>query len=352
MKSSNLKQWEKLSDFGLSPNEGDKSGVWECPALLTLKDEQGNEHDILFVSENGDAEGSLLQYFVGKFDGTTFQTYDQERLLWAENAFDNYAAIPYHNDPHGRAIFIGWMSNWLYANLIPTISWRGQMTIPRELSLKTIDGNVHLIQRPVDELNKLIDNKRTWSLQSPMAISGSKTVDFTSQIPFKTGSMLSLEYEIDIRNAASGKITLQFGNNQNEFVTFSYDMTERIYEFDRSKSGNITFGARFADRTARAERIATNNILSGRIILDIASIEIFADDGLNVFSAIYFPSEIYEKIEVITALPNADTSVSVQKLSVSGLEGIWHNSAHKIIPQMLTLTSIAIFIYLINFLRN
>lgn len=346
--SSDLKNWLELSDFGLSPNEGDKSGVWECPAMITLKDEQGNEHDILIVSENGDARGSLLQYFIGKFDGIAFKTYNQSRVLWAENGFDNYAAIPYHNDPHGRVIFIGWLSNWLYAQVIPTTGWRGQMTIPRELALQTIDGNIHLLQRPVNELNSLSDTNRTWSLQTPVVINTTQSINLTSQIPFETGSMLSLEYAIDIKSAANGKIGLQFSNNHNEFVSFNYDLSDGTYEFDRRKSGNVTFSSRFADTLARAKRISTENRLSARIILDTASIEIFADNGLNTFSALFFPSEPFGNIEVIGILPDSGASVTVQQLNVTALNGIWPNSSNTVTSNFINVATLASFWLLLS----
>lgn len=106
----------------MSPDEGDKSGVWECPALITLKDEQGNEHDILIVSVHNDERRTATEYFIGQFDGNKFSTYNQSTILWVDNGFDNLAAIPFNNEPHNRRIIIGWMSNWLYAEDIPTTS--------------------------------------------------------------------------------------------------------------------------------------------------------------------------------------------------------------------------------------
>lgn len=347
--STDLKNWKTLSDFGDTPNEGDKSGVWECPSMVTLKDEQGNEHDILFVSENGDDRGSLLQYFVGKFNGTTFNTYNQSRILWADNGFDNYAAIPYHNDPNGRIIIIGWLSNWLYAQVAPTKEWRGQMTIPRELGLQTIDGNIHLIQRPINELEKLTDSTRTWSLKSPLVINGTQSIDFTSQIPFKTGSMLSLVYAFDIKNAASGRIGLNFSNNHDEYVSFYYDLDKGIYEFDRRQSGNVTFSPRFADTLARANRIWRNSTLvSARIILDTASIEIFADFGLNTFSALFFPTEPFENIQVIGAFPDSEASVILQQFDVRALNSIWSNSGTTMTPYLLNMTILTSFWLLLS----
>lgn len=321
--STNLLSWNLLSDFGIEPNEGDKSGVWECPSLITLKDEQNNQHDILIVSENGGKQGSLTEYFIGKFNGKTFNSYDKSKMLWVENGFDNYAAIPYHNDPNGRVVLIGWMSNWLYAQKTPTSVWRGQMTIPRELALKTIDGNLHLIQRPIDELDNLVDATRKWSLSTPLALSGNQIVDLKSKIPFKTGSMFTFNYVFNIENVANGKIGFKFSNDLGEFVSFHFDINKRIYEFDRRNSGDVSFSPRFADRVASANRISSSNSLSGRIILDTASIEIFADNGLNTFSSIFFPTEPFENIQLVYAIEDTGKSITVENVSVAALNSIW-----------------------------
>lgn len=183
----NLIDWKLVSEFGIEPNHGDKSGVWECPSVVSLADEDGNKHDVLTISENGLARGSLMEYFVGTFDATGFQSYYSEAtVLWADHGPDNYAAVPYHNDPKGRVISIGWMANWLYAADVPTPNWRGQMTIPRELSLKTIDKRLYLAQQPIDEFDNIRDPARIWILPSAIRLSGEETVDISTQIPFRS----------------------------------------------------------------------------------------------------------------------------------------------------------------------
>lgn len=326
--SRNLLAWTYLSDFGVSPNEGDKSGVWECPSLITLKDEQNNEHDLIILSvSNNELRTGQTEYFIGKWNGTAFNSYDKSKVLRVDNGFDNYAGIPYHNDPLGRIIFIGWMSNWIYAQLTPTSIWRGQMTIARELTLKTVNGLLQLAQRPIHTFNTTIDLSRMWSLQTPLEIFGQQTVDFTSQIPFKTGSMLTLEYTMDLQNSASGKVEFKFGNTRGEFVSFGYYIGNGTYELDRSHSGDNSFSPKFADTMARAERISDGSLLSGSIILDTASIEIFADDGLNTFSALFFPTELYETIQLNVSQSRIDLrkSIRVQKLSVAAVNSIWKN---------------------------
>lgn len=187
--STNLKEWKFLNDFGVKPNQGDKSGVWECPAIVSLKDKDGNEHDVLIISENGDSRGSLMQYYIGKFSENGFESYYGETsIFWVDHGPDNYAAVPFHNDPKGRVILIGWLSNWIYAQQIPTSTWRGQMTIPRELKLQTVDSRLYLAQYPIAETENIVDTTRVWNMKSILPLTNEQTIDITSTLPFKTGS--------------------------------------------------------------------------------------------------------------------------------------------------------------------
>lgn len=325
--SYNLLSWQRLDQFGFQPYEGNKSAPWETPSIITMKDECGKKHDILVVSENRNEpeRGSYTQYFVGKFNGTRFNSYDTTRLSWFDNAMDNYAAIPYYNDPMKRYIYIGWMSNWLYAMDIPTTTWRGQMTIPREVSLKTVNGIVYLSQRPIKELNNIVDSSRIWSLPKPLKIKCQKIIDLTSQIPFKTRSMFLLKYAIDIKNTNSGEINFQFGNIMGEFLSFKFKIDDQSYELDRSKSGNVTFGPGFIEHVPQAYRTSTSNSISGQIILDTTSIEVFADDGITAMTALFFPTVRYETIKLIVTVGNSSGSIIIRKFKVKALKSIWGN---------------------------
>ena len=47
------------------------------------------------------------------------------------------------------------MNNWAYAGAIPTGDFRGSMALPREYSLREIDGEVRLVQKPVEGVEAL-----------------------------------------------------------------------------------------------------------------------------------------------------------------------------------------------------
>ena len=86
-----------------------------------------------------------IQYFVGDFDGDTFQcTEITDEPLWIDFGFDNYAGVTYGN--YDRPVYLGWGVNPLYANFVPTGEYSGLMTLPRELSLCETDEGYRLKQ--------------------------------------------------------------------------------------------------------------------------------------------------------------------------------------------------------------
>jgi sucrose-6-phosphate hydrolase SacC (GH32 family) len=146
-RSSDLKSWHHLSDFGPL---GATGGCWECPDLITLSDENGESKWVLLISLNpgGYSGGSGTQYFIGHWDGTNFVA-DSDEVRWIDYGRDNYAGVTFHNTPDNEKIFIGWMNNWIYADKYPTELWRSSMTVPRRLSLESVTGKTTLISRPL-----------------------------------------------------------------------------------------------------------------------------------------------------------------------------------------------------------
>lgn len=181
-RSTDLKNWEHLSDFGPLAAIG---GCWECPDLFPLTAPDGSIHWALLVSLNpgGVAGGSGTQYFIGQWDGTTFTT-SQSDAQWIDHGRDNYAGVTFNDAPNGEKIFLGWMSNWLYARDIPTEIWRSSMTLPRRLGLAAINGELQIISTPILSKNEepyryLIDCNQNYSITFTTE-SGSVEVVFNS----------------------------------------------------------------------------------------------------------------------------------------------------------------------------
>ena len=150
--SPDLRHWTHLSDFGPA---GAIDGVWECPDLFPLAIE-GQPEQMKWVLKVDVLKGIGAQYFIGDFDGTRFiNDATDDQILRVDYGNDFYAAQSWSDMPDGRRIWIGWLNNWEYANLIPTSPWRGLFSVPRELHLRQYPEGLRLIQQPVEELKQL-----------------------------------------------------------------------------------------------------------------------------------------------------------------------------------------------------
>ena len=186
--SPDLKRWEVLSDFGPA---GATGGVWECPDLFALPvdDKPDETRWILDVDINpgGVAGGSGGQYFIGSFDGTRFVNENPPATtLWADYGKDFYASLSFSDIPpaDGRRIWMGWISNWQYANEEPTVIWRGAQSMPRALALRRLPDGVRLVQQPVTELRSLRTSPAPIAVVDSMALPESAEIE----LEFEPGS--------------------------------------------------------------------------------------------------------------------------------------------------------------------
>jgi sucrose-6-phosphate hydrolase SacC (GH32 family) len=141
-RSKNLRQWDLAGEFGPA---GAVGGVWECPDLveLAVRDAKGSRVSsrwVLNVNLNpgGPAGGSADQYFVGQFDGSRFvEDHPGSGPHWADWGKDFYASTSFSNIPAGEdRLWIAWMGNWQYADKLPSLPGRGEMTLARRIFLR------------------------------------------------------------------------------------------------------------------------------------------------------------------------------------------------------------------------
>ncbi len=271
--SADLKLWTKESEFGESL--GAHGGVWECPNLFSLK-EGDKRYWVLLVSNNpgGPNGGSGTQYFIGDWDGHRFTPADT-LTRWIDYGPDDYAGIIYNNLGN-RRIFLGWMSNWDYANKVPTKPWRNAMTIPRELSLQRSGGRLYLASHP-------------WPLLSRLAAKENSDHRVTDRVGL---------YRIDASAIPLRSFMYTFSNGKQE-VLVGYDQATNRYYIDRSRSGELDFHLGFGARYY-APRISTGEEISLTIVMDASSIEVFADEGLTVMTAVFFAESTLGRINTNT----------------------------------------------------
>jgi fructan beta-fructosidase len=133
--SDNLKDWQQQSKFG--KEQVAHGGVWECPHLFPLSFAGADVQKwVLFININPGT-----QYFIGYFDGKNF-TSDQTEALWVDGGTDNHAGVTYNDTTDNSRLFIGWMSNWNYAQQTPIQAWSSAMTLPRTLHLESVGDSV------------------------------------------------------------------------------------------------------------------------------------------------------------------------------------------------------------------
>lgn len=317
--SRDLINWQFESDFG--KDIGGHGGVWECPDLFELEIEgSGRKAWVLLVSINpgGPNGGSATQYFVGDFDGQAFtldemfaRELDSVEAIWLDYGSDNYAGVTWSDVPEedGRRIFIGWMSNWNYANVVPTYAWRSAMTVPRTLELVSLDSTLRVRSWPVDELGKL--GNGSISLEPEVV---SRNISLSKKYGVDT-SLVDIEIELDL--SASTDAGLKFSNTQGEYILVGYSVENKELYIDRTNSGKTEFSDNFAGRhTAPLE--VPNAMLRLRILLDVASVEVFAGQGLVTMTDIFFPNENYRNIDLYI-----EGNVKIVEGSISTLQSIW-----------------------------
>ena len=266
--SKDLKQWKHESNFGLT--YGNHSGVWECPDLMKLPvDGTGEQKWMLICNINpgGPFGGSATQYFIGQFDGHQFVCEDQpEETKWMDYGKDHYATVTFANAPDGRRVAIAWMSNWQYANQVPTMQFRSTNSILRDLSLYQYEGETYCAVRPAKEMD---------------AARGKKIARPTDRC------------EIVVTLKGDARITLS--NGSKERVVLDYDADMASLDFDRRHSGQCSFSDAFPTVVTAPVHGSLRTL---RIFIDKSSIEVFDADGRLSMTNLVFPSSPYSRISV------------------------------------------------------
>ncbi len=283
--SKNLKDWKKISTFRF--NDQPPLGVWECPDLFKLPvDGIDEEKWVLIISHGGNSSpngGSGTRYFVGDYDGTTFTT-NQKESQWIDYGTDNYAGVTFNNEPNGKRVFIGWMSNWNYATTTPTEKWRSAMTLPRELKLIKSEGKYLVKSQLIDTFNNILKEV------SENDVIGNIPLDFE----YKELQQSIISFEAVIND----KLDLQFSNTLGDAYKMSYNKTSGDFYTDRTKSGKVDFNKSFLKSSVQKMNIGSKNKIKIDIVLDASSIEIFINNGEYVMTNQIFPEENFNRFNI------------------------------------------------------
>ena len=266
--SKDLKEWKHESDFGAE--YGNHGGVWECPDLMKMNVKGTNKDKwmlICNINPGGPFGGSATQYFIGQFDGHKFTCEDEpSETKWMDYGKDHYATITFDNAPEGRHVGIAWMSNWQYANQVPTKQYRSANSIVRDFGLFEYKGETYCSITPAKEM---------------LAARGARVSQPTEAC------------EIVVTVKGDAQITLR--NSKGERVVMTYDDAEETFDMDRRHSGNVSFSDAFSVVTSSP---TYGKVRQLRIFVDRCSVEAFDGDGKMCMTNLVFPSTPYDKIIV------------------------------------------------------
>jgi len=308
--STNLKDWQLLSDFGAI---GNTNQVWECPDMFQLPVDSTNETKwVLTVSGGGPQAGfGGMQYFVGTFDGTGFKADALAYPLYLDYGKDFYAGVTYNNLPSvdGRRIMVGWANNWSYAGSIPTLGFRGMMAIPRHLHLsKTANNQYILRQLPVTET----DNYKGKALYQQNSLALSSADDNANNAK---GDAVDIEFTLARGSATQAGIRLL--KNGTEQTAVYYNQQDNSVKLDRTKSGNVYFSGSFSS-TESAPLLTGSSDIKFRILVDKSLVEVFINDGEQTITDQVFPTTANGGIDFFTIGGSATfKSVNVWQMNAS-----------------------------------
>ena len=269
--SKDLKDWKHESSFG--KEYGNHGGVWECPDLFPLE-VRGEKPEvskkwvlICNINPGGPFGGSATQYFVGQFDGKKFTCESMPKVTkWLDYGKDHYATVSFYNAPNNRHTVLAWMSNWQYANQVPTKQFRSANSIPRDLGLFRHGEETYVSVVPSEEM---------------LALRGAKVKNPTE----------ACEMIIDTKNQTE----IVLSNTKGEQVTMKYDGQQQTFKMERVKSGDVSFSEAFPAVTVAPTFGAIKQL---RIFIDRCSIEVFDAEGKMAMTNLVFPSEPYNTLKV------------------------------------------------------
>ncbi len=228
-----------------------------------------------------------------------------ERTKWMDFGTDFYAAVSWSDVPKedGRRIWIGWMNNWHYATTIPSGNWRSSMSIARSLKLIKSGEGYSLIQEPLEELKKY----RTPVYQAKQI----SLKDFREQADkLDIGDQFEVILEMEVKNAE--QIEMYFGNPKTPAIHWVYNVKTQLVNTARLTNGNEYFHPKFSNQQQFKVELK-NGTLKLRFFVDRNSLEIFHQEGSEVFTQLMYPVDDDFKWGIKSEQEN---NISLEEISI------------------------------------
>lgn len=268
-RSEDGRSWKYEAMLDRSYNEFGR--MWECPDLFRL---EGT--DIILTSPQ-DMCALGLEFHSGNCTMALMGTLEDGKFLR-----DNVQAIDYGLDfyapqtlltPDGRRVMIAWMQNWdTTAGCPDGAKWFGQMTTPRELTIR----NGRMIQNPIRELDDLHGRRVSYKnipVHEEVSLTGvyGRVLDMT--VTVRPGDDQGFEM-----------FRIKFAKGSHHYSALTYRTSTSTLRLSRTHAG---FNRDFVHE--RKCMVANHGgEIKLRIILDRFSAEVFVNDGEQAMTTTFY----------------------------------------------------------------
>jgi fructan beta-fructosidase len=265
-----------------------------------VADFAGQQAQIEIIDRNNGGFGHIL------VDDIYFSDVPKQQANWVDWGRDFYALNSWNHLPDNQRRWIAWMNNWDYGGSIPTSPWRSAMSIPRDVSLETLNGRVQLAQTPIPELRRL--RQGDGSNQNLWIPAGTSVLGTRGK---------ALEILAEFQAGAASQFGLKVRTGPGEETLVGYDAPAGEVFVDRTKSGQVSFSNLFPSRET-APLAAKHGRVALHLFVDWSSVEVFADEGQTVITDQIFPSPGSDGLAVF-----ANGGTAWASLHIWHLKSIW-----------------------------
>lgn len=317
-RSSDLLHWgdQPISTYG---PDGDVSAAWETPDLFLLPVD-GDAARTQWILTVG-VSPNRMRYFIGNFNGTRFTNLYPGKILTVDWGPDFYAARTWRefDGPQTTTPLLGWMGNWQYSRNAPsqlTYNGEGVSSIPRNLSLTSTPEGIRLIQTPIPALKQLREAEFT---AENISISGTHPItDFVPFHPSENSYEIEATFNVPSGSAPFGMHLLENAAHTHQ-LTVQYDPAHATLSVDRATTSDATLNDFFTAPIPPVPVETVNGQLRLHLFIDKSSLEIFANDGKVVITALTYPGEDQQGIELFST----GAPTTLVHLSAWPLSSIW-----------------------------